>query len=289
MTTVRIYPSNLGGMQKQACHLDYIEDILKKAGVVVSDTEGAIRYVTHDKYVVEAYGDGTGYPNSLGVKLVDKVTLQDAMSEFGFLTLQSQLITDVDSIALNDFIIKCRVSSGKLGVTKNGVPLDNAFNGVPFKDKEALKKHPLFNPAFFTNGDFIAQQDAGIRKHTLATVAAVANSNSDLLFLRNTTDEWEFLERKSTTLAFNTYPELNAKIQEFFKLHGIKNSSVTVQFVIKDKEYYPVDWNFRFGINMGKEMRARNPIEFETAILHMVGDTPTPQFTYTDTWVTEFK
>lgn len=286
---IRVYPSNLTTQQKQACHLDYIEGVLAKVGVGVSGTEGAIRYVTHDKHVVEAYGDGTGYPNSIGVRLVDKVTLQDVMSEFGFLTLKSQLITDVDSITLNDFIIKCRVSSGKLGVTKNGMPLENAFNGVPFKDKEALKKHPLFNSSFFTSGNFIAQQDAGIRKHTLATVAAVANSNSDLLFLRNTTDEWEFLERKSTTLAFNIYPELNAKIQEFFKLHCIKNSSVTVQFVIKDGEYYPVDWNFRFGINMGKEMLARNPIEFETAILHMIGNTTTPQFTYTDTWVTEFK
>ena len=289
MTTVTIYPSNLDGAQKQGCHLDYIEGVLKKAGVMVSNTEGDIRYVTHDRYVLEAYADGTGYPNGIAAKLVDKAGLQQVMAEFGFSTLPSEVITDVDNILLKDFIVKHRYSSGKLGVTKTGAYLHNLFNGIPFADKEALKKHPLFKSTLFINGDFIAQQDAGIRKHTLATVAAVANSNSDLLFLRNTTDEWRFLDRKSTTLAFNIYPELNAKIQEFFKLHGIKNASVTVQFVIKNNAYYPVDWNFRFGMNMSKEMRVRNPIEFETAILHMVGDTATPQFTSTDVWVTEFK
>lgn len=288
MTTVRIYPGSLSDMQKKACHLDYIESVLAKAGVAVSGTEGNIRYVTHDKHVPEAYADGTGYPNGIGARMVDKAGLQDVMSEFGFPTLPSQIITNVDNISLENFIIKCRVSSGKLGVTRNGIPLENAYNGVAFKDKEDLKKHPLFNEASFITGDFIAQQDAGIKKHTLATVAAVANSNSDLWFLRNTTDEWEFLERKSTTLAFNIYPELNAKIQAFFKLHKIKNAAVTVQFVTKGGVYYPVDWNFRFGINMGKEMLARNPVEFETAILHMVGDEQTPPAKYEDVWVTKF-
>jgi hypothetical protein len=288
MTSVRVYPSNLSGGQKQACHLDYIEGVLNSADVKISYTEGDIRYVTHDRHVLEAYTDNAGYPNGIGAKLVDKVTLQEVLADFGFATLPSQVISSVDDITIENFIIKCRISSGKLGVTKSGNPLNNMFNGVPFKNKEALQKHPLFQDSLFANGEFIVQQDAGIRKHTLATVAAVANSNSELLFLRNTTDEWEFLERKSTTLAFNIYPELNAKVQEFFKLHKIRNASVTVQFVIKDGAYYPVDWNFRFGINMGKEMLARNPIEFETAILHMVSDKPTPQFTYTDTWVTRF-
>jgi hypothetical protein len=286
---IRVYPSNLTTQQKQGCHLDYIESILAKVGINISAVEGSIKYVTHDRHVLEAYADGTGYPNGIAAKLVDKAGLQQVMAEFGFATLPSEIIFDVESILLKNFIVKHRYSSGKLGVTKTGACLHNPFNGIPFADKEALKNHPLFKSPLFIDGDFIAQQDAGIRKHTLATVAAVANSNSDLLFLRNTTDEWEFLDRKSTTLAFNVYPELNAKIQEFFKLHGIKNASVTVQFVIKDNEYYPVDWNFRFGTNMGKEMRARNPIEFETGILHMVGNTTTPQFTYTDTWVTEFK
>lgn len=289
MTTVRFYPCNISNEYRLVSHLNYIEQVLNKAGFALSGTNGDLRYVTSDRHVPEAYGNGFGYPNGIALKMFDKAGLQEVMADFGFATLPSQIITNVEDIALENFIIKCRISSGKIGFMNNGVPLINLFNGVSFKDKEALKKHPLFNPILFTNGDFIAQQDAGICKHTLATVAAVANYNSDLLFLRNTTDEWEFLNRKSTTLAFNVYPELNAKIQNFFKLHGIKNAAVTVQFVIKDSEYYPVDWNFRFGINMGKEMLARNPIEFETAILHMVGNTPTPQFTYTDTWVTEFK
>jgi hypothetical protein len=286
---IRVYPSILDAKQKQRCHLDYIESALAKVGINTSGTEGSIKYVTHDRYVLEAYADGTGYPNGIAAKLVDKAGLQQVMAEFGFATLPSEIITDVDNILLKDFIVKHRYSSGKLGVTKTGAYLHNPFNGIPFADKEALKNYPLFEVELFTSGDFIAQQDAGIRKHTLATVAAVANSNSELWFLRNTTDEWEFLERKSTTLAFNVYPELNAKVQAFFKLHSIKNAAVTVQFVVKDGEYYPVDWNFRFGINMGKEMRERNPVEFETAILHMVGDTATPQFTSTDVWITEFK
>lgn len=289
MPSIKIYPSVFSTAHKQACNLDYIEGVLEKAGVIVSDTASDIRYITHDKYATEAYSDGVGYPNGISARLVDKAELQTILAEFGFNTLLSEIITDVDSISLENFIVKYRFSSGKIGVGKSGHTLNNVFNGVSFKDKNALKNHPLFKEEFFKTGDFIAQQDAGIRKHTLATVAAVANSNSELLFLRNTTDEWEFLERKNTTLAFNVYPELNTKIQEFFKFHGIKNSSVTVQFVIKDGSYYPVDWNFRFGVNMGKEMRARNPVEFETAILHMIGDTATPQFTYTDTWVTEFK
>lgn len=286
---VRVYPSNLTTQQKQGCNLDYIESVLAKVGISTSEVEGGIKYVTHDRYVLEAYADGIGYPNGIAAKLVDKAGLQQVMAEFGFATLPSEVIVDVEAITLKNFIVKHRYSSGKLGVTKKGAHLHNPFNGVPFADKEALKNHPLFAVELFVDGDFIAQQDAGIRKHTLATVAAVANSNSDLWFLRNTTDEWRFLDRESTTLAFNIYPELNAKIQEFFKLHSIKNVSVTVQFVAKDGEYYPVDWNFRFGMNMSKEMRVRNPIEFETAILHMVGDTLTPQSTNTDVWVTEFK
>lgn len=286
---IKIYPANLAEKFKKTFHLDFIEQCLNKTGSFLSDTEGDVRYVTHDKYVQEAYSNNFCYPNNLANKLADKFELQRVMADSGFNTLRSEIITDVNNITLENFIVKFKFSSGKVGVTKDGLPIHNLFNGVPFKDKEQLKAHPLFKESLFADGNFIAQEDAGIREHTLATVAAVANSNSELLFLRNTTDEWEFLDRKSTTLAFNIYPELNTKIQEFFKLHGIKNAAVTVQFVIKDGEYYPVDWNFRFGINMGKEMRARNPIEFETAILHMVGDTTTPQFTYTDTWITEFK
>jgi hypothetical protein len=279
-----VYPKGGIGASKAACHLDFIEATLEKAGIST-----AIPYVMHDMYVLEAYKDTPYYPNNLAQKLVDKKQLQDVMTQNGFNALKAELITGVDAITLTDFIVKFRYSSGKLGVSKDRAGIYNPFEAVPFKDKEELKAHPLFDAALFSTGNFIAQEDAGIRKHTLATVAAVANSNSELLFLRNTTDEWQYLTRKSTTLAFDIYPELNNKIQDFFKANKIKNAAVTVQFVIKDGEYYPVDWNFRFGINMGKEMRARNPIEFETAILHMVGDTTTPQFTYTDTWITEFK
>jgi hypothetical protein len=279
-----VYPKGGVGASKPACHLDFIEATLEKAGIKTN-----IPYVMHDMYVIEAYRDTQYYPDNLAEKLVDKKQLQDVMTQNGFNALKAELITDIDAITLTDFIVKFRYSSGKLGVSKGKMGIYNPFEGVPFKSKEELKAHPLFDAALFSAGDFIAQEDAGIRKHTLATVAAVANSNSDLLFLRNTTDEWQYITRKSTTLAFNIYPELNNKIQDFFKTHQIKNAAVTVQFVIKDGEYYPVDWNFRFGINMGKEMRTRNPIEFEIGILHMVGDTPTPQFTYTDTWVTEFK
>ena len=284
MNRLLVYPKGGVGASKAACHLDFIEDTLEKVGVKTD-----IPYVMHDMYALEAYKDTPYYPNNLAEKLVDKKQLQDVMTQNGFTALDAELITDVDAVTLTDFIVKFRYSSGKLGVSKDRMGIYNPFEGVPFKSKEELKAHPLFDAALFNTGNFIVQEDAGIRRHTLATVAAVANSNSDVLFLRNTTDEWQYLTRKSTTLAFNIYPELNNKIQDFFKTHSIKNAAVTVQFVIKDGAYYPVDWNFRFGINMGKEMRARNPIEFETGILHMVGDTPTPQFTYTDTWVTEFK
>lgn len=284
MSRFLVYPKGGVGASKAVCHLDFIEATLEKAGINTT-----IPYVMHDMHVLEAYKDTSYYPNNLAEKLVDKKQLQDVMTQNGFNALKAELVTDVDAIVLNDFIVKFRYSSGKLGVSKDKAYIYNPFEGVPFKNKEELKAHPLFDESLFVAGDYIVQEDAGIRKHTLATVAAVANSNSDVLFLRNTTDEWQYLTRKSTTLAFNTYPELNAQIEQFFKIHKIKNAAVTVQFVIKDGKYYPVDWNFRFGINMGKEMRARNPIEFETAILHMVGDTPTPQFTYTDTWVTEFK
>ena len=284
MSSLLVYPKGGAERFKDSCHLEFIQTTVEKAGVKTN-----IPYVMHDMYVLEAYKDTPYYPNNLAEKLVDKKQLQDVMTQNGFNALKAELVTDVDAIALNNFIVKFRYSSGKLGVSKDKAYIYNPFEGVPFKNKEALKAHPLFDAALFVTGDYIVQEDAGIRRHTLATVAAVANSNSDVLFLRNTTDEWQYLTRKSTTLAFNTYPELNAQIEQFFKANKIKNAAVTVQFVIKDGEYYPVDWNFRFGINMGKEMRARNPIEFETAILHMVGDTPTPQFTYTDTWVTEFK
>jgi hypothetical protein len=284
VSSLLIYPEGGVELSKGSCHLDFIDATLKKAGIKTS-----IPYVMHDMYVTKAYKDTSYYPNNLAEKLVDKKQLQDVMTQNGFNALKAELVTDVDVITLNDFIVKFRYSSGKLGVSKNKAYIYNPFEGVPFKNKEELKTHPLFDIALFSTGNFIVQEDAGIRKHTLATVAAVANSNSDLLFLRNTTDEWQYLTRKSTTLSFNIYPELNSKIQDFFKINKIKNAAVTVQFVIKDKKYYPVDWNFRFGINMGKEMRARNPIEFETAILHMVGDTATPQFTSTDVWLTEFK
>jgi hypothetical protein len=285
---IKTYPANLDNNFKKTFHLDFIEQCLNKTGSFLSDTEGDVRYVTHDKYVKEAYSNNFCYPNNLANKLADKFELQSVMADFGFNTLRSEIITDVDNITLENFIVKFRFSSGKVGVTKDGLPTHNLFNGVSFKDKEQLKAHPLFKESLFADGNFIAQEDAGIREHTLATVAATANSNSELLFLRNTTDKWKFLDRTSTTLAFNIYPDLNTKIQEFFTNNKIKNVAVTVQFVVKNDEYYIIDWNFRFGINMGKEMLARNPEEFERAVVNLVSNQTPVQFNNTDVWVTNF-
>jgi hypothetical protein len=285
---IKIYPANLAEKFKKTFHLDFIEQCLNKTGSFLSDTEGDVRYVTHDKYVQEAYSNNFCYPNNLANKLADKFELQRVMADSGFNTLRSEIITDVNNITLENFIVKFRFSSGKVGVTKDGLPIHNLFNGVSFKDKEQLKAHPLFKESLFADGNFIAQEDAGIREHTLATVAATANSNSELLFLRNTTDKWKFLDRTSTTLAFNIYPDLNTKIQEFFTNNKIKNVAVTVQFVVKNDEYYIIDWNFRFGINMGKEMLARNPEEFERAVVNLVSNQTPVQFNNTDVWVTNF-
>lgn len=287
MTTVRIYPSSLEKASKEvkdSCFVSPLIQVLDKNNISYSFTEGNISYVTSDKDIVEASSQSNSYPSDIAVKLFDKQKLQETLAPYGFNTLSTEVISDVDSLSLTNFIVKLKEGSGG-NIVSYG---KNWFGGVLFADKEAFKRHPLFADMFMS-GKYIAQQAiSNVRNHIAVSLSATVNSNGDVYFVRSSTDTWVNSKRTKAVLSYQGYEEQKKQIQSFVKAVGIKNAVLMLQFVEQDGILYPIDWNFRLGVNIPTQMINRNFVEYETAILHMVGNTDTPSASYTDTWVVEF-
>jgi hypothetical protein len=199
--------------------------------------------------------------------------------------LLTETIADVDAITLTNFIVKLQKGSGG---NLTGSIYKNWFGGVLFADKEAFKRHPLFQD-FYAPNKYVAQQAiSNVRSHTAVSLSATVNSNGDVYFVRSSTDTWVNSVRTQAVLSYQGYEEQKAQIQAFVKASGIKNAVLMLQLIEQDGVLYPIDWNFRLGVNIPTQMINRNFIEYETAILHMVGDTATPQAAYTDVWTVTF-
>ena len=285
MTTVKILPASLEQAPaevKAAAFVTPLIEVLERNNIAYSFTDGDIDFVTQDPLALQA---ANAYPNGIAAKLLDKKELQVTLAPYGFNVLPTELITDPDAIALTNFIVKLKEGSG--GNLTNSV-YKNWFGGVLFSDKEAFKRHPLFQD-FFASGKYVAQQAiSNVRNHTAVSLSATVNSNSDVYFVRSATDTWVNSVRKHATLSYQGYEEQKQQIQSFVKAAGIKNAVLMLQFVAQDGVVYPIDWNFRLGVNIPTQMITRNFIEYETAILHMVRNTTTPQATYTDAWTITF-
>jgi hypothetical protein len=287
MTTIRIYPSSLEQAStevKDSCFVSALTQVLDKNNISYSFIEGNISYVTSDKNIIEASAQSNSYPLDIAVQLFDKQKLQGTLAPYGFNILPTEVITDVDSISLTNFIVKLKEGSGG-NIVSYG---KNWFGGVLFTDKEAFKRHPLFSD-MFVSGKYVAQKAiSNVRNHTAVSLSATVNSNGDVYFVRSSKDTWVNSNRTKAVLSYEGYDEQKAQIQSFVKSVGIKNAVLMLQFVEQDGILYPIDWNFRLGVNIPTQMINRNFVEYETAILHMVGDSQTPPASYTDTWVVEF-
>jgi len=285
MTTVKILPASLeqaSAESKNAAFVTPLIEVLERNNVAYSFTAGDIDFVTQDPLALQATN---AYPNGIAAKLFDKKELQNTLAPFSFNTLATEVITDADAITLTNFIVKLQNGSG--GNLDNSA-YKNWFGGVLFTDKEAFKRHPLFAD-LFVSGKYIAQQAVGnVRNHTAVSLSATVNSNGDVYFVRAATDTWVNSVRTQAVLSYQGYDEQKAQIQAFVKASGIKNAVLMLQFVVQDDVLYPIDWNFRLGVNIPTQMITRNFIEYETAILHMVGNAITPQATYTDAWTITF-
>jgi hypothetical protein len=285
MTTVRIHPSSLEQAPtevKDSCFVTPLIEVLERNNVAYSFSTGDIDYVTQDHLVLQATN---AYPNDTAAKLLDKKELQTTLAPYGFNVLPTELITDPDTITLTNFIVKRKEGSGG---SLEGSTYKNWFGGVLFTNREAFKRHPLFED-MFVSGKYIAQQAiSNVRNHTAVSLSATVNSNGDVYFVRSATDTWVNSVRTHATLSYQGYEEQKQQIKAFVKASGIKNAVLMLQFVVQDDVLYPIDWNFRLGVNIPTQMITRNFIEYETAILHMVGSAQTPAATYTDVWEVDF-
>jgi hypothetical protein len=285
MTTVKILPASLEQATaevKAASFVTPLIEVLERNNVAYSFTEGDIDFVTQDHLAINATN---AYPNGIAAKLLDKKELQGILAPYGFNVLSTELITDPDAITLTNFIVKLKEGSG--GNLTNST-YKNWFGGVLFTDKEAFKRHPLFTDMFVAD-KYVAQQAiSNVRNHTAVSLSATVNSNGDVYFVRSATDTWVNSIRKHATLSYQGYEEQKQQIQAFVKASDIKNAVLMLQFVVQDGVLYPIDWNFRLGVNIPTQMITRNFIEYETAILHMVGSAQTPAATYTDVWEVDF-
>lgn len=285
MTTVRILPSSLEQAPtevKDSCFITPLLQVLDKHGIQHSFTDGDVDFVTQDRFVLDA---NNAYPADIAAKLFDKKELQTTLAPYGFNVLPTELITDPDTINLKNFIVKLKEGSGG---NLEGSTYKNWFGGVLFTDKEAFKRHPLFAD-MFVSGKYIAQQAvSNVRNHTAVSLSATVNASGDVYFVRSATDTWVNSVRKHASLSYQGYEEQKQQIQAFVRASGIKNAVLMLQFVAQDGVLYPIDWNFRLGVNIPTQMITRNFIEYETAILHMVGNTQTPAAAYTDVWETDF-
>lgn len=284
MTTVKIIPASLEQAPtpaKDGVFVTSLIDVLERNNIAYSFADGDIDFVTQDYLALQATN---AYPNGMAAKLFDKKELQTALAPFGFNTLATEAITDADAITLTNFIVKLQNGSGGNIVTHG----KNWFGGVLFTDKEAFKRHPLFADMFLP-GKYIAQQAiSNVRNHTAVSIPGTVNSNGEVYFVRSSTDTWINSVRTKAVLSYQGYEEQKSQIQAFVKASGIKNAVFMLQFVEQEGTLYPIDWNFRLGVNIPTQMISRNFIEFETAILHMVGDTVTPQAEYSDVWTVNF-
>ncbi len=285
MTTVKILPASLEQATAEAKAASFVTPLLQvldKHSIQYSFTAGDIDFVTQDHLATQATN---AYPNGIAAKLLDKKELQNTLAPYGFNVLPTELITDPNAITLTNFIVKLKEGSG--GNLINSA-YKNWFGGVLFTDKEAFKRHPLFADMFVA-GKYVAQQAIGnVRNHTAVSLSATVNASGDVYFIRSATDTWVNSVRKHATLSYQGYEEQKQQIQAFVKAYGIKNAVLMLQFVVQDGVLYPIDWNFRLGVNIPTQMINRNFIEYETAILHMVGNTQTPAATYTDVWEIDF-
>jgi len=285
MTTVKILPASLEQATAEAKAASFVTpliEVLERNNVAYSFTTGDIDFVTQDHLAINATN---AYPNDIAAKLLDKKELQTTLAPYGFNVLPTEVITDPDAITLTNFIVKLKEGSGG---SLEGATYKNWFGGVLFTDKEAFKRHPLFADMFATN-KYIAQQAiSNVRNHTAVSLSATVNASGDVYFVRSATDTWVNSVRKHATLSYQGYEEQKQQIQAFVKAVGIKNAILMLQFVVQDGVLYPIDWNFRLGVNIPTQMITRNFIEYETAILHMVGNTQTPAATYTDVWEVDF-
>jgi hypothetical protein len=285
MTTVKILPASLEQATAEAKAASFVTPLLQvldKHSIQYSFTNGNIDFVTQDHLAIQATN---AYPNGIAAKLLDKKELQTTLAPYGFNTLPTELITDPNSITLTNFIVKLKEGSG--GSLK-GSTYKNWFGGVLFTDKEAFKRHPLFADMFVSD-KYIAQQAiSNVRNHTAVSLSATVNSNGDVYFVRAATDTWVNSVRTQAVLSYQGYEEQKQQIQAFVRAAGIKNAVLMLQFVVQDNVLYPIDWNFRLGVNIPTQMITRNFIEYETAILHMVGSAQTPAATYTDAWTITF-
>jgi hypothetical protein len=285
MTIVKIFPASLeqaSAETKAAVFVTPLLQVLDKHSIQYSFTNGDIDFVTQDYLATQATN---AYPNGIAAKLLDKKELQTTLAPYGFNTLPTEVITEVDAITLTNFIVKLKEGSG--GNLTNS-SYKNWFGGVLFTDKEAFKRHPLFTD-MFAAGKYIAQQAiSNVRNHIAVSLSATVNSSGDVYFVRSATDTWVNSVRTQAVLSYQGYEEQKQHIQAFIKAAGIKNAVLMLQFMVQDGVLYPIDWNFRLGVNIPTQMIARNFIEYETAILHMVGNTATPQATYTDAWTITF-
>lgn len=271
---LKIAPHSLGSAsieEQSVCFIPHLTTVLSKHEVPFSFSEGNVPYVTHDKYAVEAFLGSASYPNDLVTKLYDKKELQDVLSQYGFKTLQTEVIDSPDAISLSNFIVKLKEGSGG-NLPKSATK--NWFNGFLFADKEAFKRHPLFDIAY-RPGFYVAQQGINPRAHTAVSLFCSVNTVGDVFFIKNSTDTWANTVRTEAILESNGYEDIKALLSAFVKAVGIKHTVFSLQFISDGVNFYPMDWNFRWGKNFHTQILKNSPELYEMAIMHMFKDTPT--------------
>lgn len=280
---LKIAPSSLGSAsveEQSACFIPHLTAVLNKHGVPFSFSEGTVPYVTHDKYAVEVFVNSASYPSGLAAKLYDKKELQDVLKQYGFNTLDTEIVTDPDSVTLTNFIVKLREGSG------GNLPKSNTknwFNGFLFSDKEAFKCHPLFDTAYKSEF-YVAQQGINPRAHVAVSLFCSVNTVGDVFFIKNSTDTWANTVRTEAVLESNGYEEIKSLLAAFVKTVGIKHTVFSLQFISDGVKLYPMDWNFRWGKNFHKQILNHAPELYELGIMHMFKNTPT-EYQSADKWV----
>ena len=287
MKTVRIYPASvqfLSEKMKDELFISALTTALNKLGVSYSYLDGNISYVVSDEDIFDASINSNSYPYEVACNLADKEKLQSTLAPHGFNTIESEIIKDANQITLENFIVKLRNGSGG-NIVDAG---KNWFSGIAFANKNEFIRHPLFDDMFIAD-KYIAQKAIGnVREHIAVSISGTVNSNGDTYFVRSSTDTWINSIRKKAVLSYIGYDEQKEKIQSFIKLSGIKNCAFMLQFIVDNDVFYPIDWNFRLGVNIPKQMISKNLIEYEKAIEHMVSDAQVAQYFSDDSWIVNF-
>ena len=219
------------------------------------------------------------YPKHIAEQLIRKDTMPKLLGRYGFPELKTVRVKRVDDIKLNNFILKPVFGSA----CGSWVAVNQSVAYKKFDDPTHLEDTLAGSPDIKW---FVAQEAVMADAHTTASVAGTVNQNGDVLFIRPTLSYWRNGVRYKSvrSFAFQELYTTQELLREFIASAGIRCAAFSLQLILKDEVFYPMDWNFHLPAPYVMDATRLQREEFDAAVHHMMGYTARFDLP-TDKWV----